>query len=475
MRLAGHSPDVAEPDFLLDRLRLRFKSPDVERRFQLESITESLGIIRLYLAAAAALYLTFGILDIITEDPELRTLLLIRCAIVAPILLCGCAATFHRAFPKYAQPILFFAMVSPGLGIVAMTAIMAQPFANLYYAGLIMVVMYGSCLVRLRYAYAFGATAILFLAYQLAALVVNPITFKFYASNNFFLVMASAVGLFSGYLQELYIRKTYVGQKIIEAKNALSNLLLAEAQKANKSKSDFLANMSHELRTPLNAIIGFSDILSKEMFGAHANPKYGEYSTDINNSGRHLLAIINEILDLAKAESGKLALEEEQVTLLSCVEETLRTCRHSAETAGVALGLAGDVDDPVVLADRRLLFQIVLNLVSNAVKFTPAGGRVDVSVRADTVQGIFVSVTDTGIGIPPDNIDRVMRPFEQVENTYARRHGGTGLGLPYAVKLAELHGGSIRLESEINIGTKAQLWLPPARLLDIRPPLKATA
>ncbi len=474
MRLpAGQSQDVAEPDFLLDRLRLRFRSPEMERRFQTESIAASLGIIRLYLAAAAALYLTFGVLDIITEDPALKTLLFIRCAIVTPILLGGCAATFHPAFPKYSQPILAFAMISPGMGIVFMTAIMAQPFSSLYYAGLIMVVMYGSCLVRLRYIYAVGATLALFLAYQLAALKLNPIPLKFYASNNFFLVMASAVGLFSGYLQELYVRKTYVGQKTIEAKNALSNLLLIEAEKANKSKSDFLANMSHELRTPLNAIIGFSDILAREMFGPHANPKYGEYSADINGSGRHLLSIINEILDLAKAESGKLSLQEEEVEVLSCVEECLRTCRHSAEAGEVRLGLAQQQDDIVALADRRLLFQIILNLTSNAVKFTPAGGEVEIRVHGDRVEGVFITVTDTGIGIPPDNIERVMRPFEQVENTYARKHGGTGLGLPYAAKLAQLHSGSIRLESKVNLGTKAVLWLPPGRLIAVQQALKA--
>ena len=192
----GQSQDVAEHEFLLDRLRLRFRSPEVERRFQQENITESLGIIRLYLAAAVALYLVFGVLDAITGDPALKTLLFIRCVVVAPILLCSCVATFHPAFPKYSQVILFIAMVSPGVGIVAMTAIMAPPFNNLYYAGLIMVVMYGSCLVRLRFAYAACASAILFLAYQGAVLLVNPIPVKFYASNNFFLVMASAVGLF---------------------------------------------------------------------------------------------------------------------------------------------------------------------------------------------------------------------------------------------------------------------------------------
>jgi signal transduction histidine kinase len=472
---AGNINETAEPEFLLDPLRLSFKSAAVEKRFQIENVRESLGIIRLYLAAAVALYAAFGILDFITDDPALETLLLIRLAVVCPILLGSCAATFHPSFPKYSQPFLAFAMVSPGLGVFAMTAIMGAPFNNLYYAGLIMVVMYGSCLVRLRYVYAAMVTSVLFATYQLSALYLNPIPLKMYFSNNFFLIMASAVGLFSGYLQELYVRKTYAGQKTIEAKNALSNVLLAEAQKANKSKSDFLANMSHELRTPLNAIIGFSDIIAKELLGPINNGKYSEYALDINNSGAHLLAIINEILDLAKAESGKLTLHEEDVDVMGCVEDCLRTCRHAAEDGGITLTLAADCDNPMVRGDRRLLLQIVLNLVSNAVKFTSAGGAVHVTLRAVAGDGVFVTVTDTGIGIPPDYIDRVMRPFEQVANTYARSHGGTGLGLPFSAKLAELHDGNIRLESELGRGTNATLWLPAARLLRVRPALRVAS
>jgi signal transduction histidine kinase len=246
-----------------------------------------------------------------------------------------------------------------------------------------------------------------------------------------------------------------------------------EAQKANKSKSDFLANMSHELRTPLNAIIGFSDIISREMLGPVGNPKYSEYSMDINNSGAHLLSIINEILDLAKAESGKLSLQEEDVSMQSCIEECLRTCRPAAEIGEVKLLNSNPDFDFKIRGDRRLLFQIVLNLISNAVKFTPEGGKVELSISANDEDGAFVSVKDTGIGIPPDNIERVMRPFEQVENTYARRHGGTGLGLPYSAKLAELHDGKIQLESVLHRGTVATLWLPPSRLVQISPPLRA--
>ncbi len=473
------APSPVQPDtdaaFFLDRLRLRFVARAIERQFLEESIAESVGIIRTYLAAAAALYLAFGILDVITEDPALAELLFIRCAIVCPILLGSLAFTFHPRFPRLSQPILCTAMLTPGLGIIVMTAIMQDPFNNLYYAGLIMVVMYGSCLVRLHSFYAALVTLALVASYQVSALYLNPVPIKFYLSNNFFLVMASAVGLFSGYLQELYVRKSWVAQKTIESKNEQTHVLLVEAQKANKSKSDFLANMSHELRTPLNAIIGFSEFISKELLGPVGTPKYLEYCTDINRSGTHLLSIINEILDLAKAEAGKLQLDEERVDLMECVDEALRTCQPTADSGAVALSLQPTHAAPIIFGDRRLLLQIVLNLISNAVKFTPSGGRVHVTLQANMQDGITVAVQDTGIGIPADNLERVMRPFEQVETTYARSHSGTGLGLPYSAKLAELHDGAIRLASELQKGTTATLWLPPSRLLESQPELRAAS
>ena len=271
------------------------------------------------------------------------------------------------------------------------------------------------------------------------------------------------LGRYSQTLGELMLRK-YTERAIRAAR--------AEAELNSRSKSAFLSAMSHELRTPLNAIIGFSDIISREVLGPIGNAKYCEYGKDINDSGSHLLSIINDILDLAKAESGKLSLLEEETDILACVEECLRTCRPTAEAAGVALDFADRQDGATVMADRRLLFQIILNLTSNAVKFTPRGGRVEVAVTAEPGRGVTVCVTDTGIGIPADNIERVMRPFEQVENTYARSHGGTGLGLPYSAKLAELHDGAIRLQSEEGQGTTATLWLPPERVVDVRRPLR---
>lgn len=348
-----------------------------------------------------------------------------------------------------------------------MTAIMGPPFNSQYYAGLIMVVIYCGSLIRLKFHYSVLISIFLFLSYQVATFV-NPIPLQFYISNNFFLAMATGVGLFSGYIQELYIRRAYVGQRIVEAKNKLASELLAEAIRANKSKSEFLATMSHELRTPLNAIIGFSDIIKRELFGAIGNEKYADYAKDIYESGSHLLSIINDILDLAKAESGKLQLNEHEFDISETLEACVRMCRGRAEAGKVELIFFGGQSEIRTVADERLILQVIANLVTNAVKFTPEGGSVRLFVSANAQKGIQIRVTDTGIGIAPENLDRVLRPFEQVETSYARKHGGSGLGLPYAKRLTELHGGDLKLESEPGKGTTVSVSLPPSRLIEVK-------
>jgi signal transduction histidine kinase len=280
--------------------------------------------------------------------------------------------------------------------------------------------------------------------------------------------MATGVGLFSGYYQELYVRKSYVSQKIIEAKNLTLNALLVEADNANKSKSEFLATMSHELRTPLNAIIGFSDVLHKQLYGSLGNARYLEYVADINASGLHLLAIINDILDLAKAEAGKLELREDVFDLVSCLQGCMQMCAGRADEGSVILELATAEPEIEIYADERLMRQLALNLISNAVKFTPPGGRVDIQARPNAHREIVLEVADTGIGIPTEHLDRVLRPFEQVERALSRRHGGTGLGLPFAKKIAELHGGTLVLESAIDRGTHVTVQLPSKRLIPQR-------
>ena len=453
-----------EETFGIDRLRLQFRDPQTERQYLSESLNEARTLIRIYLVAAALLYLTFGVLDWVVGREMVATLWFIRYAIVCPIFLAAAAMTYVPAFDTLAQTVLSIAMIAPGIGVVIMTAIMPPPFNSLYYAGLIMVVIYGSSLVRLRFVNSVFISILLVGLYQIVSTLINPIPFKDYLNNNFFLVMATAVGLFSAYIQEMYIRRSFKSQKVIEAKNEAANLLLLEADKANKAKSEFLANMSHELRTPLNAIIGFSDILKKQLFGNLGDPRYSEYVTDINDSGNHLLAIINDILDLAKAEAGKLTLQEEDIDIVRCLDDAMRMCRGRAVTAGINLNFANVSESIYAHVDERLIRQIVLNLLTNAIKFTNEGGSVNLNVVADEEQGIVIKVQDNGIGIAPEDIARVIRPFEQVETVLSRSHGGTGLGLPLTSKLTELHGGTFDIQSEVGNGTIVIVRLPAERL-----------
>jgi two-component system cell cycle sensor histidine kinase PleC len=230
------------------------------------------------------------------------------------------------------------------------------------------------------------------------------------------------------------------------------------AEAANRSKSEFLANMSHELRTPLNAINGFSEIMAGEMFGPMGDARYKEYAKDIFNSGQHLLALINDILDMAKIEAGKLQLHYDQVSVDEVVEDAVRLMRERAQSGGLDLSVSLQ-DPPVIEADYRAVKQILLNLLSNAVKFTPRGGRV--AIKAERVGAYLrLSVKDTGIGISPEDLARLARPFEQVETQHAKTTQGTGLGLALTRSLIEMHGGRLELVSEPGLGTTAAVALP---------------
>jgi two-component system, cell cycle sensor histidine kinase PleC len=461
-------PKGEDQAFALDRVWLRFRDPAVESIFVSDMLRYSVNFIRAYLTGAACLYAMFGVLDYVVGGTALISMYLIRYGVGVPVLLGVLALTFFPLFYRVAQAALATAMLATGLGVVAMTAIMGPPFNSQYYAGLVMVVIYGSSLIRLKFHYGVLASLFMFLCYELVALVINPIPAPTFISNTFFLAMATGVGLFSAYIQELYIRRAYVAQRIVEEKNRLVSASLAEAVRANKSKSEFLATMSHELRTPLNAIIGFSDIIKRELFGSIENEKYADYAKDIHNSGSHLLAIINDILDLAKAESGKLHLNEHEFDLTATLESCVRMCSGRADAAKIEMIFFGGQSEIRVMADERLLLQVVANLVTNAIKFTPEGGTVRIYVSANAQNGVALKVTDTGIGIAPENIERVLRPFEQVETSYARKHGGSGLGLPYAKRLVELHGGTLTVESELGKGTTVLVTLPAFRLIQVR-------
>jgi len=234
------------------------------------------------------------------------------------------------------------------------------------------------------------------------------------------------------------------------------------AEYANRTKTQFLANMSHELRTPLNAILGFSEVIERQMFGPIA-AKYLDYARDINSSGRHLLALVNDVLDLSKLEAGKLELRESEFSLPELVEECLTLVRARAEAGGVRLKNALPHELPALRADQRAVKQLLLNFLSNAVKFTPEGGEVRIEI--ETRNGLTLSVIDSGIGMTAAEIEVALAPFGQIDSHIAHKHDGTGLGLPICRSLMELHGGELRVTSAPNAGTTVAAWFPPTRVV----------
>ena len=231
-----------------------------------------------------------------------------------------------------------------------------------------------------------------------------------------------------------------------------------QIEAANRHKSEFLANMSHELRTPLTAVIGFSEVLSQKVFG-ELNDKQNEYMDDIISSGRHLLSLINDILDLSKVEAGRMELDLTKFDLSNAIDNALILMRERAARHGITLRHKVDERLGEVLGDERKFKQILLNLLSNAVKFTPEGGRIDVDARLSN-ESVEISVSDTGIGIAPENQETIFEEFRQVGADASKKREGTGLGLTLTKKFVELHGGSIRVESAVGRGSTFTFTLP---------------
>ena len=252
------------------------------------------------------------------------------------------------------------------------------------------------------------------------------------------------------------------GTNMTKQRDAERRLVLAkeEAEKANHAKSEFLAHMSHELRTPLNSIIGFSNIWANETFGPINNARYLEYAKDINNASTHLLAIISDILDLSKIEAGEIDLEPEEIDAQVEVQACLAMLETMASAKQIKLNSITSRGLPRVYADRRALKQILINILSNAIKFTPPGGEVRVYFEPMPKGHITIVVTDTGIGISDRDLAKVLEPFGQSRASALVSHEGTGLGLPLAKSLTELHGGSLNIQSEEGQGTTVKIQLP---------------
>jgi two-component system cell cycle sensor histidine kinase PleC len=261
----------------------------------------------------------------------------------------------------------------------------------------------------------------------------------------------------------------------LEQAKAISDEARHRAEAANVAKSRFLAQMSHELRTPLNAILGFSEVMKSEIFGAHAVPVYKDYSADIHNSGVHLLNLINEILDLSRIEAGRYELNEEAVSLVHVVADCHHLLKLRASSRGITIHEVFEQGMPRIWGDERATRQIVLNLLSNSIKFTPQGGEIWLKVGWTASGGQYLSVKDTGSGIAEDEIPIVLASFGQGSNSIKSAEQGAGLGLPIAKSLIDMHGGTFTLKSKIRIGTEVIITFPPERVMSALAPMAEEA
>ncbi len=246
---------------------------------------------------------------------------------------------------------------------------------------------------------------------------------------------------------------------LLKEREAVLQAAKDQAEAANRAKTEFLTNMSHELRTPLTAIIGFSEIIVNESFGTVGQPKYLEFADDILHSGRHLLDVINDMLDIAKLQSATTELRLQRFPSRTIIDAAVRIVRKNGEQAGIKLEVAIPSNLPTIEADPLRLRQVLLNLLSNAIKFTPRGGTVSVSAELCEA-GLAITVRDTGIGMAAEDIPRALLPFVQVDNSLSRKHGGTGLGLPLSKLFVDLHGGKLDISSAPGEGTSVTVVLP---------------
>jgi two-component system cell cycle sensor histidine kinase PleC len=259
----------------------------------------------------------------------------------------------------------------------------------------------------------------------------------------------------------------------LEQAKAISDEARHRAEAANVAKSRFLAQMSHELRTPLNAILGFSEVMKSEIFGGHAVAVYKEYSSDIHNSGVHLLNLINEILDLSRIEAGRYELNEEAVSLVHVVADCHHLLKLRASSRGITIHEVFEQGMPRIWGDERAVRQIVLNLLSNSIKFTPQGGEIWLKAGWTASGGQYLSVKDTGSGIAEDEIPIVLASFGQGSNSIKSAEQGAGLGLPIAKSLIDMHGGTFTLKSKLRIGTEVVVTFPPERVMSALGPMEA--
>jgi len=431
-------------------LSLRFESTDLERQFAESMFHADTMFARIGLLLATMMYAAFGILDLWIVPPTyLHTTWAIRTVIVL-LLSGGFLLTFTRYFRKHSQMIQMALALLGGLGVVALILVVPEQTGHLFYAAVIMAFIFLYVVIGLRFINAFIVNLCVLIAYNIVILGFKNVPLYLVINNNFLLIGNTIVVATAGYIIEHQRRMAFLNARVLEH-------LRENADAANAAKSRFFANMSHELRTPLNAIIGYSEILMEEA-GESGSSRTAEDLTKIGTAGRHLLLLINDALDLAKIESGKIELADEPIDLADLVRRLESTLLPLATRNGNRLIIEISTGPDTLRGDSIRLEQVLLNLLSNACKFT-RNGEVSLTIRSEGWQVLF-EVRDTGIGMDAEQVARLFDEYTQADRNIAREYGGTGLGLAISLQLVEMMGGTISVDSVPGEGSVFTVSLP---------------
>jgi signal transduction histidine kinase len=466
----------------ISRLTAEFKDPDLERRFRAEVLPDWRHQATVALFLAAVTFLAFMITDHWRFGWSHPTYVLggLRLGTLAIAVAFFAATRIDRRFSFFIRAVF---MAEMGIAAIYCAIIVLYPYRLGISTSLVVVLIVGAQLfvpnrtVLAVLAVAIGSAAFIAAASGMAAnaselssVIIELTMLNIVGGVVAFRLHRMQRQRFAAVARERQINERLEKQsaKLVKLASRLTKAR-DEANHANRAKSEFLAHMSHELRTPLNAINGFSEVIKDEMFGP-ALPRYRDYAADIHRSGMLLTALINDVLDLSKIEAGKLEMEEQFVEPSAIVESCLRLVRDRAHKASLRLTTDLPRDLPRLRADERLLKQMLLNLLTNAIKFTPEGGRVVATARVDDDGALAFAVQDTGIGMAAEDLPKVLEPYGQIATARDRNPDGTGLGLPLVKKMAELHGGTLTLDSTPNAGTTATVAFPPERLAARREP-----
>ncbi len=424
---------------------------------------------RVFLFAGPFAYASYSYLDYLVAGPHAELFMMIRLFLVVPLMLTiawlfskgRCEGRENLAFLLYMLPVI--------ASVICMCSMLEGPAVNLYPVGMVVTALFMAML--LMPSFLFTALMVIFVTACLGVTIaVSGMSAEAVYATLYFFLMSCAVLLVGMFFHENTERRQFkferrLGETIesLRASEGRAVALYHEAKNAEKAKSEFLAVVSHELRTPMNAIIGFSEVISKEMLGGIKPPMYQEYAVHIHDSGRQLLAIINDILDISRAEMGKIAFDHRVFDIEATVCSAMAACSANAQDSNVVvIRVEPLLRELEIQGDESRLLQAMTNIIGNAIKFSHPGGTVTVDLSFTGSGDLCFSASDDGIGISEEDIEQIRQPFQQAESAFSRNNGGLGLGLAICNIVATAHQGTLLIDSTLGKGTTVSIVLPPA-------------